>query len=147
MKAVKLNTTTINIYSSIKELPIDVRKRFDQYSIQDAGIGNSIADVDQHLEKVFTFVANDKKEDAMEELTNMRLGIFSALSGINFKSLSFACLVADNNDHSDEGLTNLVSRLSDDGLTDGMVTDILDEVKKNLIPNADFTSLNILERI
>jgi hypothetical protein len=145
MKTIEINGQKVEFYSSIKELPIDVRKKFDHYMIQDAGIGSSMEDVDAHLSKAFTFVANDKREDAMEELKNLRLNIFSMIAELNHKSLAFACLVARVDgqgvqDYSAEGLAALVEKLN---ITEQQVIDILEEVKKNLIPRDESISQNI----
>ncbi len=69
MTDIKINDkTTIALYSSIKELPIELSKKFNSYLMQDAGIGNTIEDVDDHLARLYMFVNGDKKMEAIEEL-------------------------------------------------------------------------------
>lgn len=123
----------VDVYSSIKELPMEVKKKFDHFMLQDAGIGNTIEDVDTHLQKIYSFVAAQKTNDALEELNNLRFNMFSAVSEINHKSMAFACMVAGNQDFTPDGLNTLIADLSGKGLTSGMVNEVLDEVKKNLI--------------
>jgi hypothetical protein len=50
-------------------------------------------------------------------------------------------------DYSSEGIITLMARLSDDGLNNETVQTVLDEVKKNLLPNASFTSPSSLQLI
>lgn len=150
MKDFKLNTKTVCLYASIKELPIELSKKFHSYLLQDMGIGSTMDAVDDHLAKLFNYLKNKKENEAIEEAKNLRYNLFAMLSGINFKSLSLACLVHsyDNvrqTDHSDEGLTKLIETLSDDGLTDEIVSDHLDEIKKKLMSNGLYISQNILE--
>ncbi len=153
MTEVKINDkTTIAMYSSIKELPIELSKKFNYYLLQDAGIGNTIEDVDDHLARLYVFINSDKKNEAIEELKNLRFNLFSMISNWDYKSISFGCLIKSVNgepvtDHSSEGITALIDRLSKEGLTGIMSQPVLEEVKKNLIPNVDFTSLSSSQAI
>lgn len=140
MKDLEFNHTKISLYTSIKELPIETSKKFQHYLLQDVGIGNTIHDVDEHLSRLMEFLKADKKDDAVEEAKNLRYNLFTMLSQWHFKSLSFACLVREYNgkgveDYSPEGLNKLIDELSAAGLSESMVEDTIDEVKKNLIRN------------
>jgi hypothetical protein len=153
MTDIKINDkTTIALYSSIKELPIELSKKFNNYLLQDAGIGNTIEDVDDHLARLYVFINSDKKNEAIEELKNLRFNLFSMLSHWDYKSVSFGCLIKSVNgepvtDHSSEGITALIDRLSKEGLTGNMIQPVLEDIKKNLIPNVDFTSLSSSQAI
>lgn len=141
MKSIEISSKcSIKVYSSIKELPIELSKKFNAYLLQDAGIGNTIADVDDHLARLMVFVQSDKKNEAIEEAKNLRYNLFSMVSNWNYKSIAFGCLVYSINDevvidHSSEGIGKLIEHLSTKGLTVGMLEETLTEVKKNLIPN------------
>lgn len=151
MKELEFNHTKISLYTSIKELPIETSKKFQHYLLQDVGIGNTIEEVDEHLSRLMEFLRSDKKDDAVEETKNLRFNLFSMLSEWHFKSLSFACLIRDVNgepvkDYSPEGLNKLIEKLSEAGLSNSMVEDALEEVKKNLIRNGNSIFLNSLEK-
>lgn len=147
MTTVDLNAVTkIALYSSIKELPIGLEKKLHGYLLQDAGIGNTISDVDARLQRLMAFAQAGKTEEVREEVANFRFTLFSALHKISYKHLSFGCLIHSVNgerveDHTEEGLQELLDRLSGLGLTAGKVEAFLDEVKKKLIPSGFFTSL------
>lgn len=153
MTEVKINDkTTIALYSSIKELPIELSKKFNNYLLQDAGIGNTIEDVDDHLGRLYAFVNGDKKIEAIEELKNLRFNLFSMISQWDYECLSFGCLIKTVNndpvtDYSSEGIVILMAKLSDEGLTGEMVQSVIDDVKKNLIPSGDYISQSSLEAI
>lgn len=153
MRTLSLSSgTEVVLYTSIKELPIRQSKDFGAYLIQDIGLGSSIADVDEHLARITTFLQSDKKDDAIEELKNMRFNLFSMLEKWDYKSLSFGCLLKSVNgedvtDRTVEGLNLLMDKLSDAGLTREIVEDTIREVKKNLIPNGNSISQSSLERI
>ncbi len=142
MKTISINGKEVEVYGSIKELPIAISKRFHHYLLQDVGIGTSIESIDDHLNRLRIFQDSDKKAEATEELSNLRYSLFSMLSEIDFRSLSFACLIhaVDGkvvSDHTPEGLSKLIEELNPTGLE---VEEHLQEVKKNLIPNVATTS-------
>ncbi len=153
MRTLSLNSgTEVVLYTSIKELPIRQSKDFGAYLIQDIGLGSSIGDVDDHLARITTFLQSDKKDEAIEELKNMRFNLFSMLEKWDYKSLSFGCLLKSVNgqeviDRTVEGLNLLMDRLSDAGLTGEIVEDTIREVKKNLISSGSFISRNSSEMI
>ena len=146
------NGVSVVMYNSIKELPIDVSKKFHYYMLQVMGVGNTMEDVDDHLVRLISFVTNDKKDDALEELKNLRFGFFSMLSAWDFKSLAFACLIKsvngnEINDRSDEGLDNLITDLSLKGLTNEKAETAMEEIKKNWIQKGNFGFRSSSERI
>lgn len=138
--------TVIKMYNSIKELPIDLSKRMQSYLLQDTGIGATVQDVDNHLARLTTFLANDKKAEAIEETHNLRLALFSGIMEMRFDAPAFGCLIHSVNgerlqDYSATGLQELMAHLSAAGLTSGTMEEIIDDVKKNLIQNENFTFL------
>lgn len=147
MRELTIGNRNIQFFTSIKELPIDQSKKFNAYLLQDAGIGNTIEDVDIHLEKVITLLAQDKKPDAVEELKNMRFNLFSMLSQLDYKSLAFGCLIKGLEDYGTESIAKTINELSAEGLSVGMVQDILEEVKKKWTQNGQFTFPNSLGMI
>jgi hypothetical protein len=138
--------TKIIFYSSVKELPIELSKKMQNYLLQQIGVGSTVQDIDDHLERLTTFLSADKKEEAIEEVKNLRFAYFSAINGLRYDTLAFACLLYSINgkkieDYSTEGLQALIIDLSSKGLTNEKVEAVLDEVKKNLIRNGNFTFL------
>jgi hypothetical protein len=146
MQEVKLSSDMVlTLYGSIKELPIGLSKKFGAYLLQDAGIGSSIEDVDDHLGRLMKYLSLGRMSDALEEAKNLRYNLFTMLVGTDYRSLSLLCLVAKVNgvawdDHSSEGLTTLLGQISQYPV--GALEKALEEVKKNLIPNANYIFQN-----
>lgn len=128
----------IQLYSSIKELPIVRYKLMQSYLLQDSGIGSSVEDMDKRIEKSVVFIANDRRDEAKEELTNLRYTVFSMLQGIDYKSKSFSCLVHSINgkecdDLTTEGLEATAKQI--EGISVESLEKHFDEIKKKLISN------------
>lgn len=138
-----VNHFKVVLYSSIKEMPVDLAKKFQRQLLQDLGIGNTIEDVDDHLARLMQYVSQDKKTETIEELKNLRFNLFTQLSEWSFKSLAFGCLIQSVNDqpvldYSEDGLQVLISKLSEVGLTVSMVEEELEDIKKKLIRNGNY---------
>jgi hypothetical protein len=136
----KLNFNTITLYASIHELPIELFTLFNSYVIQSLGIGTTIADINTRFSNLDSFLSAGKVQEALQERTNMHMGLFYGLEKINIEHICFACLVHSINgkeieDYSEEGLRRTLKRLSKMGLTNQLVRVYLEEVKKNLIQN------------
>jgi hypothetical protein len=129
---------TLRMYSSIKELPVQVSKKQQMYLVQAAGIGNSVADWDGKVARAIAYLENDKKDEAIIELKNIRLNVYSSIQGIDYNCLAFACMVAAEDDvpmtdYSEAALNAKLGQWSAAGLNMADVTDVLDDLKKNLI--------------
>ena len=140
MLTTKINNKKIVLYSSIKELPIDRYKGFQNYILQDSGIGNDMSSIDKRLQNAIVFLSNNHTDDAKEELTNLRYSFFSMINGIDYKSKSFACIIKEIdgialNDISPEGLDNVLLLLQEIGTTNEQIENLWNDVKKNLIMN------------
>lgn len=140
------STTTIKIYDSIKELPIDRYTEFQKLLLQDDGIGSDMNAIASHFSKFHQFLLAEKYEEANQEAKNLHNSFFYIVNGINVKSFCFASLIHSINgkelvDLSQENIEKTLKQLSNLGLTQGHVTDITEEVKKNFIPNFEPTFL------
>jgi hypothetical protein len=140
MIEVTIGKKRLTMYSSIKELPVWLSKRQQLYAMQAAGIGNSVADWDSKVGKVMQYLEAKRLDDAVTELKNVRLTVYSAIEGLDYKSLAFACMVQAEDgelltDYSEAALLSKLDAWAEAGLTNGDVDDVLHELKKNLIPN------------
>jgi len=125
---------------TIKELPIDRYSEFQKYLLQDSGMGSDIEAIQRHNEKIDLFLAANKIPEAITERTNQHFNFFFMLNRINITHISFAVLVssiADKHieDYSETNLLTVCSQLGKQGFTHEQLVAILDDVKKNLIPN------------
>lgn len=151
MEEIKLPSgVIIELYSSIKEMPIKVSKEFQKYILQDLGIGSTISDIDEHLEKLFLLIQRNDQLNALEEAKNLRYNMFTMVSDIDFHSLSFGCLVAKvsgekQTDNSPDTINKLVEVLSENGLTNEIIDEYLENIKKNLTKSGHYISQSSLE--
>ncbi len=128
------------IHESQKQLPINRYTDFQKYVLQDVGIGSTIESVDSHYRMLDTFLTADQTEDARRERYNLHSNLYLLINRINIEHISFACLIHSVNgqvleDFSETNLIRICEQLGKMGLTQQMVSDILNGVKKNLIQN------------
>jgi hypothetical protein len=140
MRLLKLKSGTCELWETTKELPARRYNDFQKYLIQDIGIGSEVVDIERHHQNLFRLLGGSQIQEAQTESYNLFQNIVLAIQGINIKHISFACFVHSINgkavtDYSESNLKNVINKLSDIGLTQGHVEDILEDLKKKLIPN------------
>jgi hypothetical protein len=131
---------TIELFGSIKELPITRYKALQLLLLQDSGIGADMGAIDAKLEKILMFANAGKTNETREEVLNLRYTFHSMLKGLDYKTRAFGCLVNKINgvqqaDITDEGLKNTVKVIEDMGVTSEELNEWWEDLKKNLIPN------------
>lgn len=137
MRSITAGETVLEVYDSIKELPIKRYKLMQQYILQESGIGSDLSDIDIHLSKIAQFIATEKFGEAKEEITNLRYSFFSLMNGLSFKTKACACLVS--------GMEPEKSLPFIEAMTEGELSDLWESVKKKLIQNLRHTSQDGLE--
>lgn len=135
-----IKKTEIKLFESIHDLPAKLYNQFNKYMLQEQYIGSTMKDVDAHFGKFDLWIKQKKYDKLSLERVNLHLNFFAAMNAFNFKHIAFGCFIYSIGgkkieDHSEENLRLLIDNLSDKGLTQKMVSDIIAEVKKNLILN------------
>ena len=135
MRIIPLLPHTVTIYQSIQELPERRHQEFQYYLLQETGIGSTVTAVEQHFERLASFITHNMQQEAADELANLHYNFSFALERFSPASLAFGCLVAAvdevaTDDLSEEGLQQLVTRLSTYGLSAGHVEELNSFVKK-----------------
>lgn len=139
MRTVKLDDGNFfSIHETQKQLKINRFTDFQKYVLQDSGIGSTTAQIDEHFKMLDSFLGSEQLEEARRERHNLHIGMYLQINRINIKHLSFACLIDSINgepltDFSEANLRLVCDQLGEMGLTEQMVSDILEGVKKNLI--------------
>lgn len=128
--------TKVVIYDDPINMPATLYKEFQKYLLQDIGIGASMEDVGARFAMFFQYVGASKYPEAKIEAENLYYAHYSIISSIDFKHLSFGCLIHSIGDklltdHSAANLTEVVAMLSDKGLTQKMVVESVEASKKN----------------
>lgn len=135
MKTLKIGKHRVEMYDSIEDLPISRFHKYNKMLMIDAGLGSDLSDVDAHIEKTMAFLKEQKIDDAVNELFNMRKAIFLVQMNLSPKHMAFAALVTKvdgkvMDDLSDDGLHRVVDALND--VSKKEITDIIVDSKKKI---------------
>ena len=135
MRTTQLAGHKVELYDGIDELPIIRFHAFNKAMLIDSGIGSTLTEWDNHIEKAIRFLRTEKPDLAEKELNNLRQNVYFIQSEISPKYLAFAALVSKidgkaYNDMSPDGLAKVVSLLSD--VPNGELTAQLEAVKKKI---------------
>lgn len=134
MKRVNIAGHSIEFYDSIENLPISQFHKYGKYVLVDAGIGDSLSDIDNHLGKIIDFLGVDT-EKAHKELLNLRQNIYMVLTEQDLRHKSTVCLVksVDGKDWTD--------------FSDGGIEELYQMVRPAAIAVLDSTMKSIREKI
>lgn len=135
MRTTTINSKVVEIYDDIESLPI---KRFHKYNkmlLIDAGVGSDLNDIDAHIAKVIAFIKDNKQDDAVTEMYNLRQSIYFVQSGVSPRLLAFTTLVKSIDgqpcdDLSDNGLMRVYESLGN--IPTNEMTSLFGEVKKKI---------------
>lgn len=137
MHVLNLPGGVVTLFESSSKLPESRRVECDYYTLINSAVGSTMADVDRHFQPLVMLVDGDDPQALLDGLNNLRYLFYNLLyKQLSPRSLALACLVdtVDGkkwDDYSPEGLELLVRGLSDMGLTDEDVEQLLPDVKKN----------------
>jgi hypothetical protein len=156
MREVKLGLISkcnVVLYDSIKELPAERHHEIKKLVLQDSGIGSDMESITNHLSKIYLFLSNDRKDEAMQETQNLHNNLYYQIEKIDLTSYCFAAMIKSVNGkevtidelESEGYVKNLLGMLSKKGLKMTDVSDIVEDVKKNFKKNFDPTFLISLE--
>jgi hypothetical protein len=148
MKTVKHNFLVLEMYDSIEELPITRFQLFNKYLLMDSGIGSSIADVDNHINKVISFIGVDNQK-AKVEVLNMRQNIAMVMANVSPEMNCFVVMIKTINgvattdsDMTEEGIQQVIKTLSKRSVPYKFLKDVLSAIKKKLTSSLNSFSLN-----
>lgn len=108
----------VELYDSIEELPIVRFHKYQKYLLIESGIGDDLSAFDLRAEKIRQYILKDKKEKALQELSNMRQNVHFVQNEVEIKNKALACLVSKIDgfpfdDLSDAGLQKVIDILAD----------------------------------
>lgn len=138
MRTIKLNGNYLEMYDSIDELPITRFQEYNRMTMLDAGIGDDLQSVNEHVGTIMRYHNKGQGQKMKQELENMRQNMLFIVNKTSLKMKCFIPLIKSINgklltDISDiDGLTR---GLSEKGLTIGKVKGFLITVKKKLNRN------------
>ena len=155
MKTIHLGNHTVKIYDSIKELSKSRDNELQKAGMMDEQVGSDMASVGKHYDTLFSLTnkligsvnnkerheeIGDHANKILQELKNLMMNRYLILEKIDIKSFAFDSLIHSINgnlvtDFSDDAIIERSKKLESYGLKSSEINDILEEVKKNFIPN------------
>jgi hypothetical protein len=123
METLQKGKHTVVIFDDPESLSSENYYKFTKYLLLDNSIGSSIEDFTvKHLNILYTLINNDKKEEAITQINNLRQLFFFAINEINVAGMAFACLVHSIDgikieDYSESGLKDISHRIGAIGFT------------------------------
>lgn len=139
----------IKLYDSIDNLPQIRKHLFDQLMIMHSGIGGGIKGIESSFQKMDSLIRAKKLDKLIIERQNIHFRFLNSLSGTNFKSLAFICLVKEV-----EGVQVNIEREEDAEALQKQVlskvshkelNNFIEEVKKNYFSNLGYISQSYME--
>lgn len=125
----------LSLYQTIFEMPASRHSEFQYWLLREAGIGSDAASIERHFSQVSALLAAERPEEAGDALALLHYAFNETLDKFSSRHLAFGCMVAEWRgqpwrDLSEEGLGRLRDELSAAGLTEGMVLEEVEAVKK-----------------
>lgn len=130
----------IELYNPDTSIPYFNYQRLQRFLVLGAGIGNTTDDVLSRLSNIQTYAANERPEDVITEVDNFMLAIYSALEGLSYDTMAFACMVKSIDGvvvdiATDNGVKLVSEQILAKGVTEADVSEYLALLKKKLMRN------------
>ena len=140
MKEIKLGfRNKIKLYDSCKEMPITRYHELQKLAMIDMGIGSTVEDFNGHFSKLHAYIANNKKEDSINEMKNVFKNFYLMIDRVGVWSYSMLCFIHSINNKeyelSEDRYKEDILLLSKKGLTVKHCEDQINELKKKFITN------------
>lgn len=140
MKKIKINGHKLEVFDDISELPIERFHQHSRYSLISSGIGDSIQDIDKHIEAINSLLTIDVAK-AQQELLNLRQNLILVLQSRDFRHKSFLFLVKSVDgkpweDYSDDGIDEMYALLNGESVSafksamSGVINEIDDQMQR-----------------
>lgn len=106
------NGHVLEFFDDISQLPIVQFHLFSKYCLVSNGIGDSIASVNNHIEKIVSYIKGNNMDSAIAELKNYQKNLFMVANSKDIRHKAFLCLIKTVDgerweDYSEEGIDRL----------------------------------------
>lgn len=105
-----VNGHKLVFFDNVEDLPITQFHKYSKFLLVEGGIGDTIADIDRHIQRIFDFIDDRKK--LVQEVLNLRQCLYVVATEQDISSKATLCLVHSVDgerweDFSDSGLDKL----------------------------------------
>ena len=140
MKLVTIGKHQIQIYDSIRQLPIRRYQKFNKHMMIAMEVGDSVADYDKRMARAMGYLGSEDIKSAGIELTNQRQALHNALQEYSPSGMALATMVYSidskvYSNYDEDTLNEVLETLDKIGYTRQMQDDDLKYVKKKLKRN------------
>lgn len=120
MTEATINGNKFEFFESISEISIERYHQYSRYMLVASGIGDSLADVDEHLGKILRLMTTDIKK-AHQEVKNLRQNLYMVQNQLDLRFKGFMFLTNSVNgekweDFSDAGIEKLYAMIKGESL-------------------------------
>lgn len=135
MKKVNIGNHEIKFFDTAENMTMKRYQRFNKFLMIDNEVGSDFADFDSRLKKATKFLSKGMQGEAVKELENLRQMVFNSFMEYSPKNMALALLVQsidgeECKDISGGGLTEILDKLEEIGVTQALANATVQEVKK-----------------
>lgn len=144
MRKEKINGHIFEFFDEIGEMPIGRFHSYSRYMLVACGVGDSLADIDEHITKIMQFLTIDLKK-AERELLNLRHNLYMVMNemDVRYKGFLYFTYSVDGRvweDFSDNGIEQLYQMTNGERVKElnritNEVVSKIDEALKQYFPN------------
>lgn len=118
MIKVLINKHVLKLYDSIEDMPILNFQKYNKFLLIDSGIGSTLDDYNEHINRIIRYINESNQKNLMIELSNTRQLLYMINQEISPKYMAFAALIAEIDgkpvtDLSDDNLRSILQQLRD----------------------------------
>jgi len=129
--------SSLSLWQTVHELPAGRHSEFQYWLIRESGIGSDALSIEQRFSHTTALLAAGRTEEAGDALALVHYAFNDALDKFSSRHLAFGCVVAQWQgkpwlDATEEGLGRLRDELTTAGLTEDMVVQEIESLKKGL---------------
>jgi paraquat-inducible protein B len=127
MREEKINGKKVLFFDSVENAPIRNYEKFNKGIVIDLGIGSDLDAINSHIKDMYDYINADKKEFALQSLSNYHQSLIFIIENQNPKLESFKALI-----HSIDGHPPTYEILKSLNPTKSMVDKIVSWFKKKV---------------
>lgn len=147
MKTIKLKGHILEMYDGVDNMPAANYINHSRLTMLDAGIGSDLDAVTRHWQSLARFFEKGDKAGFNTTMANYYQTLSFIISNTSPEMMSFVSLIKsidgkEVEDYSDESAKAIIEKLSNGGLTVGIVRRFLDFVKKKVESELEAYKLN-----